>query len=67
MPSKDKHVNTAADIQAAADQAADLGYVGTRVDPTDDDAAYTVAGVAAGMPVPSAHDRAATSLRGVDQ
>ncbi len=50
------------EIQAAADIVVARGYVGTRTDPTSD-AAYTVAGVTAGLAVPSAHDRMAISCR----
>jgi hypothetical protein len=50
------------EIQAAADLVVARGYVGTRTDPTDD-VAYTVAGVTAGLTVPSAHDRMAISCR----
>jgi len=54
MPGMDKHEHTAADIKAAVDKAAEVGYVGTRGDPTPDEN-YSVAGVAAGLPVPPTH------------
>jgi len=55
---------TADEVQVAADLAAARGYIGARVDPTDD-RSYSVAGVTAGLTAPSAHDHAAISGRAV--
>lgn len=53
---------SAAEVQKAADEATEKGFIGTVPDPTPNDN-YTVAGVTAGKPTPETDDKLAAEAR----
>lgn len=52
----------AVEVQKAADEATDKGYIGTVPDPTPN-ANYTVAGVTSGKPTPETDDKLGAEAR----
>jgi hypothetical protein len=61
MPTKNDDAGQA-EVQKAADNAAEKGYFGTTPDPTPNEN-YTLAGVAAGKPTPETDEKLAAEAR----